>query len=225
MIKGSSGVWGETAMPAHPDLPESDARQIAAWIQSLAGGDKVQKSLPAQGSVQPTLNKPARDNGVLYLTASYTDKGGNNIKPLTGQTTVGLKSNKVTFEEVANRKGFERIQYEGNTYMIVPKTTGWFSIDSIDLTGIKTAVISAGWQEGPEFGYAFELRLDSPDGKKLGEVTLDGVKGQKNGSKQLKLTLEPVADGKLHNLYIVSKVKDPKEPNTAGLQSIQFGIK
>ena len=65
----------------------------------------------------------------------------------------------------------------------------------------------------------------SPDGKKLGEAVLEGVKGQKNSSKQLKLTLELVTDGKMHNLYIVSKVKDAKEPNAAGLQSIQFGIR
>lgn len=35
IIKGSSGVWGETAMPAHPALKEQDARKIAEWILSL----------------------------------------------------------------------------------------------------------------------------------------------------------------------------------------------
>lgn len=35
MIKGSSGVWGETAMPAHPTLSEQDAGAIVQWIHSL----------------------------------------------------------------------------------------------------------------------------------------------------------------------------------------------
>lgn len=35
MIKGSSGVWGETAMPAHPTLSEDDAAAIVQWIHSL----------------------------------------------------------------------------------------------------------------------------------------------------------------------------------------------
>lgn len=35
IIKGGAGVWGETAMPAHPALREDDARKIAKWILSL----------------------------------------------------------------------------------------------------------------------------------------------------------------------------------------------
>ncbi len=35
IIKGSKGVWGETAMPAHPALPVSDAEKIVKWIISL----------------------------------------------------------------------------------------------------------------------------------------------------------------------------------------------
>ncbi len=35
MIKGSSGVWGETAMPAHPTLSKEDAAAIVQWIHSL----------------------------------------------------------------------------------------------------------------------------------------------------------------------------------------------
>lgn len=35
IIKGSKGVWGETAMPAHPALPVQDAEKIAKWITSL----------------------------------------------------------------------------------------------------------------------------------------------------------------------------------------------
>ena len=32
---GGSGVWGETAMPAHPALPAEDGQKIVAWIMSL----------------------------------------------------------------------------------------------------------------------------------------------------------------------------------------------
>ncbi|MBO9572956.1 MAG: PQQ-dependent sugar dehydrogenase, partial [Chitinophagaceae bacterium] len=35
IIKGSRGVWGETAMPSHPALKEDDAKLIAKWIMSL----------------------------------------------------------------------------------------------------------------------------------------------------------------------------------------------
>jgi cytochrome c len=39
VITGGSGDWGSTAMTPHPDLSESDARNIVSWILSLAHGD------------------------------------------------------------------------------------------------------------------------------------------------------------------------------------------
>ena len=80
--KGGGGVWGETAMAAHPTVPDADLAQIATWILSLGGSAEGGKSLPVSGELDPTLGKPAKDNGNLYLRASYTDKGGR-IKQLT----------------------------------------------------------------------------------------------------------------------------------------------
>ncbi len=36
IINGSTGVWGDRAMPPHGDLSEEDAEKIVLWIQSLA---------------------------------------------------------------------------------------------------------------------------------------------------------------------------------------------
>ncbi len=38
IIDGSTGVWGDRAMPPHADLSEDDAEKIVLWIQSLAEG-------------------------------------------------------------------------------------------------------------------------------------------------------------------------------------------
>ncbi|MEO6134588.1 MAG: ThuA domain-containing protein, partial [Ginsengibacter sp.] len=72
IIRGGSGAWGEVPMAAHPDLKENDAKQIVAWILSL---DKKVKSLPAKGAVNATINKPVMTNGVLTISAAYTDNG------------------------------------------------------------------------------------------------------------------------------------------------------
>jgi cytochrome c len=222
IIKGGGGVWGEVAMAAHPNLKSEDARLMASWILSLAKNDN-KKSLPATGTLSPTLNKPAKDNGQLYLSATYTDKGGNNIKPMTGNTTVVLRSSKLSFAGVTNFKGFTTIDFNGMHFMITPTTDGWFSVDNIDLSGITNAVLAAGWQKAPEFGFTFELRLDSPDGKKIGEGVLPGglvTKGPMGGTA-IPFKLEPVTDGKLHQLYVISKPKE-KESGQVGLQFLQF---
>ena len=234
MIKGSSGVWGEVAMPAHPDLKENDAKQIATWILSLGAEKSKIKSLPASGSLNPTLNKPLKDKGKLYISASYTDKGGTNIKPLTGNYTVQLRSNKITFENVENMQGFSKVNFNSVTYLMLP-VSGWFSIDSIDLTNVQRLSARIGWQQPPVLPYTFEIHLDSPAGKKLGEFQFEGVGGEtgkqeepkkaQQGFKLLSTTIEKVSDGKLHNVFIVAKAKNNEGKNTPALAYVEFNAK
>jgi hypothetical protein len=173
VIKGGSGVWGDVAMAAHPNLPESDARQIIGWVQSLAN-DKKQKSLPAAGKVNATLDKPAIDNGILVISASYTDKGNNNIKPLSDQTLVSLRSNKISLGIAKNMKEYTRRTVNGRRLLTVPAKEASFSIDSIDLSLIRKASLIVEWQLPSAAGYIFELYLDSPTGQKLASFDLPG---------------------------------------------------
>ena len=233
VIRGGSGAWGEVAMAAHPNLSESDAKQIISWVLSLANENKKVKSLPAKGAINPTLNKPAKDNGVLYISADYTDKGGNNIKPLMGSNSVALHNSKIDFDVIKSMQGFSKAVFNGTTYMLIPENTGWFTIDSIDLSDIATATLLMGWQQPPVPGYTFEVHLDSAGGIKAGEFTFAGTGKTVAGKNEkmqpqfvtLKTSLAPVTDGKLHNIYIVSKEKDAKIKATAALSSIQFFMK
>lgn len=226
IIKGGSGVWGETAMPAHPDLKEGEAAQIVAWIHSLTGKGTVAKSLPAKGVLQPTLNNKPKDNGVLVLSASYIDKGGTGIKPLTGNSAVMLKNSKLGFAGATNIKGFTSYDANGSRYMVAPKETGSFMIGNIDLTGIAVADILIAWQKQPQHGYSFEIHLDSPDGKKVGEgVWKAGPANAGKNQSIFTLNVAPVTDGKLHDVYLVSKPLNAQSDDQVGLQYIQFKTK
>ncbi|HEX9509623.1 MAG TPA: PQQ-dependent sugar dehydrogenase [Puia sp.] len=192
IIKGGSGKWGEVVMPAHPALKEEDIRQIIGWIQTLGAGNKIIKSLPAAGSVNATLNKPEKDKGILTMTASYTDKGGkNNSKPLTGSYSVSLRNNKISFDRKTGKQG------------TIP-------VDSSDLSTIKEASLMVNWAKAPVGAYTFELRLDGPDGAKIGAFAFNGdardtiAPPKQYFNSLLSSKLEPVKDGKLHKLFIVS---------------------
>ncbi len=230
IIKGGSGVWGEVAMAAHPDLKESDARQIVRWIQSLSQNGSV-KSLPAIGALAPTLQKPLTDKGILYISATYTDKGGpGGIKPLTAASTVALRNSKLSLNSIRNMQEFTSNRFNGMTYLMIPKSTGWFRIDNIDLTNIQSMALTLSWLDQPVAGYTFEVYADAPDGKKLGEfqfASKPGKPGQNPDNKKpvseiISTTIEPVTDGKLHNLYIVSKLKDAKAENSITVSGVQF---
>jgi cytochrome c551/c552 len=229
IIKGGGGVWGETAMAAHPSLPASDISQIVDWIMSLAGEQQVKKSLPQNGSLQPSLGNPVKDNGVLKISASYTDLGGNNIKSLTGRSTTLLRNSKVLFSGKEKMKGYTTINFNGQNFMIAPAATGWFTLDNIDMTGIGSAIIAAGWQQAPAYGFDFELRLDDEAGKLIGTGSVLPPKEKSKpgaiGFGMASFAIEAVTDGKLHTIYIVSKPKDSKESTQIFLQSIQFNPK
>jgi hypothetical protein len=113
--------------------------------------------------------------------------------------------------------------------MLIP-ASGSFTIDSIDLTSIKSIVMMVGWQAGPLSPSTFDVYLDNASGKKLGTINFEGASAAAPGAKpsavpnikMLSGVIEPVTDGKLHNVYIAAKAKDPKIGGTAALTMLQF---
>ena len=226
IMKGGAGVWGETAMPAHPNLSETDGKQIVSWILSLNNEGKSKASLPPSGSVPPN-KKPSKENTNLYLTASYTDKGGKNIKPLTGSNVVMLYNNRMGFAHVKQMKGYQGFDVNGSRVLSVPNNAGWFAVDSVDITGVRAIALQVGWQKAPVDGYDFEIHLDTPDGKLLGTINLPAqppIKSDKTkrGNAMINGSISALTDGKLHNIYVVSKPKKVGSSDQVGLQWIEF---
>lgn len=176
--KGGSGKWGEVMMPAHPALKEEDIRLIIGYIQTLASDAKI-KSLPATGMLKPTLDKPEKDEGQLTISASYTDKGGANIKPLTTGQTFSLRNGKVKLSR--------------------QDTESALSTDSIDLSTIRAADLPVDYEKGTGPG-TLTIHLDSENGETLGEFSFGG--GATSGRLILRSTLHEVKDGQFHRLFI-----------------------
>jgi cytochrome c len=208
IIKGGSGVWGETVMPANPDMKEADADKIVTWVLSLAGDQQGSQSLPASGTLDPTVGKPLSANGVFVLSASYTDKGGENIKPLTGTNAVTLRNSSLDLAQTSNREGYSSFNMGGRTLMIAPAAPGHFGITEIDLTNVTAISLATGSQHPLKQGYKLVVKLDGPDGAILGEATVDPKNSSSQGpfnSIAVTVKVQPVTDGKQHDLYIVTE--------------------
>ncbi|HEY1870123.1 MAG TPA: PKD domain-containing protein, partial [Chitinophagaceae bacterium] len=233
IMKGGSGVWGDVAMAAHPNISQSDLQQIVTWILSLAGKTTTKKSLPQSGSIvppSPAVSKGGgslammlnqKPTGVMAVSASYTDKGSNNTKALTGNAVASLRSNNWSFTGKEKVNKFTTFKYNGNNLLIFPPADGWFAIDSIDLTGVHSVNLISGWQAPPRTGFSFELRLDKPDGLLVGKGTLPPPsKGQQYGITPL--PVKGVTDNNFHTLYFVYK---GNEAISGGVVSLQFNAK
>lgn len=220
IIKGGNGAWGETNMPAHPDLKEAEAKQIVTWILSLAKVEK-QNSLPREGTVNATLGKPAKEQGVLLLSASYTDNGGTNVTPLTARTEVSLQNNRMYLSDTKNRKDFRSYYVNGIRMLITPQVSGSFSINTIDLSGIKAIQFEVFWDLKPENNYTYEVHLDSREGAKIGEGTFKSP-SRENSEGTLLIPIMTPNDGKLHDVYIVSRSSGTLDKGALKLKTITF---
>src|SRR5690606_28020638 len=223
IIRGGTGVRSDTVMPANPDMKEADADKIVTWILSLAGDQQGSQSLPATGTLDPTVGKPFSANGVFVLSASYTDKGGENIKPLTGTKAVTLRNSSLDFGQTTNRSGFSTFNMGGRTLLIAPSSPAHFSFEQIDLTDVSTITFAAGSQQPLKQGYKLLVKLDGPEGTTLGETTIEPQNANSQGQFNAitaSVTINSVTDGKLHDLYIVTEPLGEEE-NAMALISME----
>lgn len=215
IIKGGSGVWGETVMPANPDVKEGDAKKIIAWIMSLADESSKQPSLPASGTISPTLGKAVSANGVLRISATFTDRGGENIKPLTGGGSVYLRNPKLDFSQ-AGIQGYSTFELGGQTVLIAPSgSEASASFWQVDLSGIKSLDMVVGSQQQLTYGYQIELRQGTVDGDVVGSVVVrpDALKaaaeGRYAGSVSVPIDLQSTTD--VADLYLVTSPLNEEE--------------
>lgn len=86
ILDGSTGVWGDQQMPAHPDLTGEQCRQIASYILEI-GNQPYRWIFPGLEGTFRIIPKPDVDQGGVYvLTASYTSTANT-----TGKHSVVLK--------------------------------------------------------------------------------------------------------------------------------------
>ena len=222
IVKGGKGVWGEVAMAPHGTVPQNDLQEIVSWILSLSNKESLKKSLPASGSILPPAGQ--KPNTALVLSASYTDKGGNNTKALTGSNSIALRNSNLGITGKEKLNGFTGGTFSGTRYIQIPQGEGWFSLDSIDLTDVKSVNLKAGWRSEIKSGIDFELRLDAPDGKLLGKGTMAApTKDQKAGT--ISLPIETISDGQFHKLYFVYKPKPGSVVTGVAITALEFNGK
>lgn len=97
IIKGSTGIWGNTAMPSHPELKLNEAKQVAEWILKNNKNPDIYYLFGATGALN-TRGKPRSKTGkeVYVLTASYTDHGSADApkERMRGKSIVVLTQQK-----------------------------------------------------------------------------------------------------------------------------------
>lgn len=219
IIKGGSGVWGEVAMAAHPDLKETDTKQIVNWILSLADEKNTKKSLPPSGKIIPTGDSENKQNTVFALNASYTDAGGAGIRPLSASKALYLRNNSVDVADLNQMDGFSSKDSSGSKYLIFPAGEGWIKMEQIDLAGISSIELT-GFGTGQAATYLVEIREGAKDGKIVGKGTLKFGTGKQKTIAAI--AVQNNGGKKLSDLYITTKATGSAGANRPLLKTLRF---
>ena len=202
IIDGSTGVWGETNMPAHPDLSEADAQLIAKYIESLSG--QKNSSLPPSGTITPP---PGSDGKTMVITASYTDNGHEGVMALTGAQKLALKNSSFDMGGAVDVDAFNPVEFGGMKLLILPRNGGSFAFENMDLSGVKSVNILSGWQSAPDKGFELEIRAGSPDGQLLGSGRM-ATPAEKSETGLIHIPLTQMPEGVVDKLFIVYNPDD-----------------
>ena len=219
LVTGGGGVWGEVAMPAHPDLTSSETRMLSTYILSLAK-DMKENSLPASGTIMASNTNPM---STFQLSASYTDKGTGDAGPLTGYASAQLMSSTVSFSDQIKHEGMMPITFNNMDLFLLPPMECWFALEDFDLNGVRAANLMVGWQQPPATALYFEMRLNAPDGELIGSGKMPKpVSGQEGGMVVLRLNKPYELRGQ--EVYFVHKPGsgDERRETPLALMNVSF---
>ncbi|UFH54163.1 ThuA domain-containing protein [Spirosoma sp. KNUC1025] len=213
VITGGGGVWGEQAMSAHPQLKESEVTDMVRYILSLAD-EKAANRQPIAGDYVPVQQKK---DGSYILTATYTDRGNGVIGPLTGSTSLALRSPSV--KAITADVKQDIFQYDIpkiGPAAIGTKSGSYIAFNDIDLTGIASISPTVFSSTTQTAGGKLEARLDSPTGTLLGETEVaSGTVGP------VSIPFRQPAPG-THKLYLVFVNPAAGQKPLFALDKVQF---
>jgi cytochrome c len=225
IIRGTSGNWGETAMSAHPTLTQAEAQQMVRYILSLAASPTAQ-SIPVKGAYKFVRHLENNTRGAYYLTASYTDQGAGEIRPLTARAEVILRHPRVSALAYSNSYLVRNLTVDGEDAGNIPDGTqllrgdkrGYAVYQDIDLTGI--AGIDLGLFLHPERFQdgRVEVRLDAPDGALLETIPVT------HGKVEMTTVNVPLPGDLtgMHNLYLRFESDGGENRPVCGVEYLYF---
>jgi cytochrome c len=177
-------------MAAHPQITPEDAKKMVEYILSLSEEKQV-TPLPLRGMAQPEK----QSGGAYILMASYTDKGGQDVPPLSASQTKVLREPKLAPDNASQLIGV-RVARGPRLNLENVKNNSFAVYKNIDLTGIKKGNANAYIMPGTMLGGSFELRLDKRDGEVWGTGKLQG-----EGVATTNFPLKEVSG--FHDVYLV----------------------
>lgn len=212
IIKGSSGIWGETMMSAHPQLDIEGVEKIVNYILSLkTNEDKVDTDLPLAGVLEfkehlESEHKNAKKKGKYVLMASYLDKGNAKVEgsELAAQEQFIFKKPEIEAQGADERSKGIKFYKRGKKRMVGNFSNNAFlRFNNIELANLKSIKLKTYLNKGYHYQGRVEIREGSPTGKIIGSKNIDKLSNGINTKKYYDIQVQTTTT--FADLFIVFK--------------------
>ena len=224
IIKGGTGVWGETLMSAHPQLSPNETEKMVKYILSLKPNKgKPQKNLPLQGVIEFKEHIGEDNQGVYVLMASYQDQGNSKLadSQLSAQAQVIFKAPKIEVEDAIEKsEGLGIWDAEGETLVGSIQHGSYLKLSAINLKNLKMVKFSAFFGSNYNYKGDMEIREGTLNGPVIGKTHISYFNNDKAAMKYFDIPLQPKSS---HNeLFLVFKNTEDKEQYIANANSLML---
>jgi cytochrome c len=215
VLHGSTGVWGEVGMLAHTQLTTDEAHIMVSWIYSL---DKENAAASVNRGLTGEIKAP-NDQKVRtgMIEATFTDFGNPPVNPLTGRTTIKLRSRTVEAEsadELKECKVTSADQASGKRMVNNIGDGSYVRFANINLAGITSVT---GRASSANAGGKVQLHAGKPDGPVLAEFEVTPTGGW---DKYVDTNAPLKGPGGRTDLYVV--FSNPGKSGLFNFDSIRF---
>tara|TARA_B110000037_G_scaffold182799_1_gene210708 strand:+ start:1142 stop:4504 length:3363 start_codon:yes stop_codon:yes gene_type:complete len=227
VIKGGSGVWGETMMSAHPQLSIADVDECINYILTLKEDDSSsEKVLPTEGIIKFTEHIGVETEGIYVLIASYLDKGynGNTEFSIPVRDQLIFKAPKVEAQD-ADKKSAGLGDWRNGGYNLVGsiRHNAYLKFDNLKLSSLKSVKFSAFYVADYAYKGIVEFREGSKNGKILGKASLGYFHENMSILKSYEVNINSTLDRGA--LFLVFKNSADKRQDIANANSLILNYK
>ncbi len=173
ILTGGAGVWGQMPMVPHPQHTIEQARLMVDWVLSLANDTASTPRRGTAGVYTAPIGPTGRTReGVLLLTAGFTDAGAEGAQPLRGEASIVLHSRRKKAALYDVNHGMQYVEGAAAEFDLVGlfENGDHIIFRDLNLTGIRKIHVRAGsLTKAPS---RIELRQATPKGRLLAVVNV-----------------------------------------------------
>jgi cytochrome c len=170
VIAGGSGVWGEIAMSAHPQLDPDDVELMIRYV--LSTGDTTPASNVAT-SGSTVVDASQLNIGRVIFSVTYTDRGASGVSGIEQSDRIVLVPPHFEAEALPLRsEGATVYDADGATLVGELGDGAYLGMRGVDLTDIRLVELGLYFVADHNYRGTIELRIGSPDGEMAGSTNI-----------------------------------------------------